>query len=93
MNALIFATHPQQITTMMRHTDVNQHSAGKRKRIPLDPNLQQGYPNKKEEVPVPGDLYQKRQDDIDPDTIHQNRITARSEEELKKTVLPQRGIE
>lgn len=66
-----------------------QRIAGKRKRIPINPNLLQGYPNRREEVQMPGDLYQKRQDDIDPNTILQNRITAGREEGLKKEVLPQ----
>lgn len=78
---------------MIRDTKIRQRNSGKRKRIPLDPNLQQGYPNKKEEVTIPGDLYQKRHDDIDPHTIHQNRITARREEELKEKVIPQRSKE
>jgi hypothetical protein len=72
---------------MIRDIQVRQSNTGKRKRIPLDPNLKQGYPNKKEEVPMPGDLYKKRTDDIDPDTIHQNRMNERREEEIEKKVL------
>lgn len=78
---------------MIHGTKKRQRISGIRKHIPLDPNLQQGYPKKKEEVLIPGDLYQKRHDDIDPNTIHQNRITARREEELKKKLLPKIGKE
>ncbi len=78
---------------MIRDTKIRQRNSEKRKRIPLDPNLQQGYPNKKEEMPIPGDLYQKRHDDIDPHTMHHNRIIARREEDLKERVIPQKGEE
>jgi hypothetical protein len=78
---------------MIHDTKKRNRISGKRKRIPPDPNLQQGFPNKKEEVLIPGDLYQKRQDDIDPNTINQNRITARREEELQEKLLPKAGKE
>lgn len=78
---------------MIHDTKQRKRISGKRKRIPQDPNLQQGFPNKKEEILIPGDLYQKRHDDIDPNTINQNRITARREEELKEKLLPETGKE
>jgi hypothetical protein len=59
----------------------------------MDPNLQQGYPNKQEKVTMPGDLYQKRRDDIDSGMIHQDRINTRREEDRRKNVLPQNGKE
>lgn len=54
---------------MIHETKIRQRIAGKRKRIQLDPNLKQGYPNKREEVTMPDDLY-KKHDDAVPDKIH-----------------------
>lgn len=57
----------------MPHTEIRQPSSRKRKRIPLDPSLQQVFLNKKEEPSMPGDMDQQRYD-VDPDIILQNGI-------------------
>ena len=53
---------------------------------PRDPNVMQGYPNREKEVPIIGDLYQKRSDGIITDTHEQNRINAPNEERPTQSV-------
>ena len=53
--------------------EISNEVSNSRQRQPKDPNEMQGYPNK-EKVPIIGELYQKRTDDISSDK--QNDIQA-----------------
>lgn len=55
------------------HRQEISNEVSNRQRQPRDPNEMQGYPNK-EKVPIIGELYQKRTDDISSDK--QNDIAA-----------------
>ncbi len=68
-------------------TKTESNNSGRRRRIPRDPNVMQGYPKREEQVPLITDQYQKLADGItaDPDQAKRNNAPQHPNDDDKST--------